>query len=140
MAGRRGGVAAIARSGKRAALGAGPLSLSGGPPDWETRAWEIQTFGGFLSLIRNRWSDTRHLTTRHTVLPNARNTGKTRYQRGMQMYSQKSHVFPYLEPGLPRVLPKEPTETLKLVAAVVAAVSAMTDVTECIRKFPNVNT
>ena len=97
---------------------------SGGPPDWETRAWGIRNFGGFPSYIRDRWSGTRHLTTRHTVLPNARNTGKTRYQRGMQSYSQKSQVSHLLGSGPPKVLPKEPTERLKLVAAAVAAISA----------------
>ena len=58
------------------------------------------------------------------MLPNARNTGKTRYQRRMQSYSQKSHVSHLLEPGQPKALPKEQTETLKLVADAVAAVSA----------------
>ena len=58
------------------------------------------------------------------MLPNARNTGKTRCERGMQSYSQKSQITQLLGTGQPKVLPKEQTERLKLVAAAVAAISA----------------
>jgi hypothetical protein len=58
------------------------------------------------------------------VLPNAQNTGKTRCERGMQSYSQKSQITQLLGSGQPKVLPKEQTERLKLVAAAVAAISA----------------
>ena len=80
-------------------------------------------FGDPSPSFRDCWSGVRHLTTGHTVLPNARNTGKTRYQRGKHMYSQKAQVAIMQVDGAPKVLPKEPTERLKLVATAVDAIT-----------------
>ena len=76
-----------------AALGAGSLPVSFLEVSrLGARACGFRDFWDFSLSIRDRWSGTRHLTTRHTVLPNARNTGKTRYQRGKHMYSQRAQV------------------------------------------------
>ena len=77
----------------RPALATGPPRESGGGarswpsvcPSLEvsrlgTQAWGFRKFLGIpLLSFRDCWSGVRHLTTGHTVLPNARNTGKTRY-------------------------------------------------------------
>ena len=66
------------KSGGRSGL-AFCLSLPGGPPTGDPGLGVPKFFGDLSPLFRDCWSGVRHLTTGHTVLPNARNTGKTRY-------------------------------------------------------------
>ena len=55
------------------------LSLPGGLPTGDPGLGVPKIFGIPPLYSRDCWSGVRHLTTGHTVLPNARNTGKTRY-------------------------------------------------------------
>ena len=83
-AGRREGRPALATGPPREKWGgrselAFCLSLPGGLPTGDPGLGVPKIFGDPSPLFRDCWSGVRHLTTGHTVLPNARNTGKTRY-------------------------------------------------------------
>ena len=82
-----------------------------------------ELFGDSRILCLDRWSGVRHLTTRHTVLPNARKTGKTRYRIWRQMYSQCAEVRQLLQEDPAGVAPKFPSEALTLLTAAVAALA-----------------